>query len=117
MYKIFIKNLEGFEKIFTNDERLNIAKPLYLLKDIGIFNRHKVDNSIEYRNLYEIMKKAEECKNSTKYHSFGMFLNELHLQHFEFHEPACNDIKISDEMLEYQLSLLCQFMFPAYYLN
>ena len=117
MYKIFIKNLEGFEKIFNNDERLNIAKPLYLLKDIEVFKRHMVENSMEYVNLYEIVKKAEECKNSTKYHSFGMFLNELHLQCFEFQEPACNDLKISDEMLDYQLSLLHQFMFPAYYLN
>jgi len=87
MYKIFIKNLEGFEKIFKNDERLNIARPLYLLKDLAAFDMHKNQNTNAYQNLCAIIEKAEEFKMTSKYYGFGMFLNELGLQ----------------------------FMFPAYY--
>lgn len=117
MYKIFVKNLEGFEKIFENDKRLNIAKPLYLLKDIENFNRHKTENTEEYQNLCYIIDKAEKLKESNKFHSFGMFLNELYLQYFIFCEPSICNSQVSEEMLDYQLSLLYQFMFPAYYLQ
>ena len=117
MYKVFVKNLDGFEKIFNNDERLKLAKPFLILKDIDCFNRHKAENSVEYRNLYEVIRKAEKCMHSVKYHSFGMFLNELNLQCFEFSEPAYGGLRFSDEVLDYQLSLLHQFMFPAYNLN
>ena len=117
MYKVFINNLEGFEKIFIGDERLNLAKPFFILRDIDCFNRHKAENTYEYRNLCEVLKKAEGCKNSLKYHSFGMFLNELFLQYFEFSDPAGSDMHFNEEILEYQLSLLHQFMFPSYNLN
>ena len=114
MYKIFVKNLEGFEKIFDNDERLNLAKPLYLLKDMEIFKMHKDKNTKEYQNLCEILGKAEELKDNLKYHSFGMFLNELYLQYFNFRKISYNP-QGSIEELDYQVSLLHQFMFPAYY--
>lgn len=114
MYKIFVKNLEGFEKMFENDERLNLAKPLYLLMDIDTFNRHKNSNTAEYQNLCEILWRAGELKVDKKYHSFGMFLNELYLQYFDFHRTEYNS-KDNWATLDYQISLLHQFMFPAYY--
>ncbi|MDO8685863.1 MAG: hypothetical protein Q7J78_04240 [Clostridiales bacterium] len=113
MYKIFVKNLEGFEKIFKNDERLNLAKPLYLLRDVDTFIRHKNDNTDEYQNLCEILGKAEELQENIKYHSFGMFLNDLYLQYFDFHKLSCES-KGNWATLDYQVSLLHQFMFPAY---
>ncbi len=115
MYKIFIKNLEGFSEIFKNDERLSIAKPLYLLKDLNEFNKNQRNNTILYQNLYAIINKATELKIKKKYHNFGMFLNELDLQYYEFKTPVGKCEPIDQEMLDSQLSLLHQFMYPAYY--
>jgi uncharacterized protein YfbU (UPF0304 family) len=115
MYQIFVKNLKGFEKLFQDDERINIAMPLYLLTNIEKFKSHKSRNTKEYQNLIQIIKKAYELKSSTKYHNFGMFLTELGLQYFDFNEPILSEQKIDEEMLDYQVSLLHQFMFPAYY--
>ena len=114
MYKIFIKNLEGFEKIFKNDERLKLAKPLYLLKDLGTFESSKNNNTKEYQNLCKILRKAMDLKETSKYHSFGMFFTELHLQYFEFDTISFYPQDLNEE-LDYQVSLLHQFMFPAYY--
>ncbi len=138
MYSVFIKNLNGFEKIFEEDERLILSKPLYLLKNIDIFNEHKTKMTNEYLNLYAIIGKANQLKGTNKYHGLGMFLNELYLQYFDFtlgqtHDNnnstgsadnfsldnvICKtlDESFSKEMLQYQFDLLYQFMFPAYYL-
>ena len=113
MYKLFVKNLEGFAKIFSDDIRLKMAAPLYLLKDINCFNSHKANRTEEYCNLFEIIRKAQGYKENVKYRSFGMFLNELYLQYFDFSDPGhCSSI--NKESLDYQLDLLYQFMFPAY---
>ena len=114
MYRIFVKNLEGFKKIFSDDERLEIARPLYLLGDINTFNSHKTNQTTEYCNLYEIIEKAKELRKTIKYHGFGMFLQELYLQCFDFKKPeSCSYVE--EELLDYQFDLLYQFMFPAYY--
>ena len=115
MYKVFIKNIDGFEKLFANDEeRLKLAEPLYLLKDIDTFNEHKRKGSWLFNNLMLILNKASVLKNETKYHFLGMFLNELHLQYFDF-TTIQKPISIKKEILDSQFDLLFQFMFPAYY--
>jgi hypothetical protein len=55
LYKVFIINLEGFKKIFYNDERLKLSKPLFLLYDIKTFKYHKEKRTEEYKNLYLIV--------------------------------------------------------------
>lgn len=116
MYKVLKKNLEGFEKYFENEERIKLAKPLFLLKNIDLFNNHKFENTFEYQNLYILILKAIELKQTNKYHSFGMLLNELYLQCFDFTAEKPMDIDINADILDYQISLLHQFMFPAYYI-
>jgi len=120
MYRLFVKNLDGFKKAFAKDIRLDMAKPLYLLHDIEEFNRHKAKLTQEYIDLSFIIKQAEILKTSVKHHGFGMFLTELYLQRFDF-EPLPFDGRSPDETpkpdnatLDYQVSLLHQFMFPAY---
>lgn len=115
MYKVLVKNLEGFEKIFINDERGSLAKPFCLLKNLSVFNDEKKRNTLLYQNLYVIMDKAAKLKEQNKYHSFGMLITELDLQYFEFQEPNPLSIKLDPDVFEYQLSLLHQFMYPAYY--
>lgn len=116
MYKIFAKNLEGFEKIFANDERLKLAEPLYLLRNIDTFNQHQQKNTKAYQNLLVIINEAKALKSELKYHNFGMFLTELDLQYFEFNTDTLTT-SVNREILEYQISLLHQFMFPAYSSN
>lgn len=116
MYKVFIKNLDGFKKIFHDDEeRLKLVEPLSLLKDINIYNKHKSRQSLHFINLCLILKKAAELKSQSKYHFFGMFLNELYLQYFDFANIKKPE-NIKEEILDSQLDLLYQFMFPAYYI-
>ena len=136
MYSVFLKNLNGFEVLFKNDERLLLSKPLYLLKNIDTFNEHKIKMTNEYLNLYAIIEKANQLKGTNKYHGLGMFLNELYLQHFDFtlsdskdstdakistiissDDTICEtlDESFSEELIQYQFDLLYQFMFPAYY--
>jgi hypothetical protein len=115
MYKIFVKNLAGFSKIFKDDERLVIARPLYLLEDLELFNQNQQNNTEQYQNLYAIIEKVRELRDSQKYHCFGMFLQELYLQCFDFKQPSNNNVRINEDIFSSQLSLLYQFMFPAYY--
>ncbi len=118
MYSIFVKNLDGFEKMFKDNERLNLAKPLYILRNKSIFDIHKKQNSQQYQNLYRIIQRAKKLKDDEKYHFFGMFLNELYLQYIEVDEASTQvDLQVDDNVLEYQVSLLYQFMFPAYYIQ
>lgn len=115
MYKVLIKNLEGFEIYFKNDERIELVKPFFLLKDINLFNYHKLQNTNDYQNLQVIIKKAMLLKEINKYHSFGMLVNELELQYFEFQLTTPVEINVNPDVLDYQISLLHQFTFPAYY--
>lgn len=114
MYKVFKKNLEGFEKLFAGDCRYELSKPFFLLADFEKFSQEKSSNSEDYQSLLRILKFASTLKNTRKYHGFNMFFNELHLQNFDFEIRPGTDFE-TDETLEYQVSLLWQFMFPAYY--
>lgn len=114
MYKVFKKNLEGFERLFADDCRYGLSRPLFLLADLKKFNEEKNSNSKNYQSLLRILKLVSTLKNTQKYHGFNMFLNELHLQMFDFETDSVTDFE-TDETLEYQVSLLWQFMFPAYY--
>ena len=115
MYQVLIKNLKGFKDYFINDERLLMAEPLYLLADHNKFTNHKEMNTPLYQNLCMIIKRAEELKYDFKYHSFGMFLNELNLQNFDFDTFQESGTDVNPDILDYQISLLHQFMYPAYY--
>ncbi len=116
MYKILHKNLVGFEEYFENDERLVMAKPLFLLKSITIFNFHKLQNTAEYNNLLVVIDKVKGLKEENKYHSFGILLTELELLCYDFASIDKRDeSSVVPEVLEYQINLLHQFTFPAYY--
>jgi hypothetical protein len=117
MYKIFTKNLEGFKHLFAGDERISLIPTLELLSNVNFFNENKKNNTKEYQNLYAVYKKILKLRNTDKYHSFGMFLNELYLQYFDFEEPSATNLQDKPEIIDCKFDLLFQFMFPAYYVN
>lgn len=115
MYRQWCKNLKNFVDFNSTEQpgiRLKVAKELFILTDVGMYKKHKQNNSPVYWETNVLINRLKQYQD--RYPSIRKFLWELWGYGFDVKEEI--EIKTDNTEREEEKAKLIDLLYGTHYM-